>query len=236
MIGLWAPRIVPRALPRMYPRAFSSARYSLKQQEQSEAPVGAMPSAHAYPFATHVKSRSHAVPPSDSIRAPPPKVKDMTRGVMQRVDSQLTMERDPDERIARLFSRRSPDCIPPGSIIMVESYLNSSRTSTTTFAGVLIAVRRAGIATTFLLRTIAHKLGVEMRYHAYSPMIKDIKVLQAATADKRQPGLTRTRRAKLYYMRRNDDRRVLSVANVVKQYRAAQMQEHKSSTESRKRS
>ena len=67
-------------------------------------------------------------------------------------------------------------------------------------------------------------------------MIKDIKVLQAANADKRQPGLTRTRRAKLYYMRRNDDRRVLSVANVVKQYRAAQMQEHKSSTESRKRS
>ena len=163
-------------------------------------------------------------------------VKDMTRGVMQRVDSQLTMERDPDERIARLFSRRSPDCIPPGSIVMVESYLNSSKTSTTTFAGVLIAVRRAGIATTFLLRTIAHKLGVEMRYHAYSPMIKEIKVLQAANADKRQPGLTRTRRAKLYYMRRNDDRRVLSVANVVKQYRAAQMQEHKSSTESRKRS
>ena len=231
---MWAPRIVPRALPRMYPRAFSSARYSLKQQEQSEAPVDAMPDAPVYPFATHVKCRSHAVPPSVSIRAPPPKVKDMSRGVMQRVDSQLTMERDPDERIARLFSRRSPDCIPPGSIIMVESYLNSSKTSTTTFAGVLIAVRRAGIATTFLLRTIAHKLGVEMRYHAYSPMIKDIKVLQAATADKRQPGLTRTRRAKLYYMRRNDDRRVLSVANVVKQYRAAQMKEHKSSTEARK--
>lgn len=229
------PRIVPRALSRMSSRAFSSTRCFSKQQEQSEAPADVSPEAPAYPFATHVKSRSHAVPLPDSIRAPPPKVKNMARGVMQRVDSQLTMERDPDERIARLFSRRSPDCIPPGSIVMVESYLNSSKTSTTTFAGVLIAVHRAGIATTFLLRTIAHKLGVEMRYHAYSPMIKEIEVLQAANADKRQPGLTRTRRAKLYYMRRNDDRRVLSVANVVKQYRAAQMQEHMSTRETRMR-
>ena len=40
-----------------------------------------------------------------------------------------------------------------------------------------------------------------MRFHAYSPMIKDIKVLQRADAKKRQPGLTRTRRAKLYYLR-----------------------------------
>lgn len=158
----------------------------------------------------------------NSVRAPPPQVKHNSRGVMPRVDAQLTTEMDPDEKIARLFSRRSPDCIPPGSIVMVESYLSAARTSTTTFAGVLIAVRRAGIATTFLLRTIAHKLGVEMRFHAYSPMIKEIRVIQRADAKKGQPGLLRTRRAKLYYMRRKEDRRVNSVASIVKQYRLAE--------------
>ena len=127
------------------------------------------------------------------------------------------------------------DSIPPGSIVMVESYLSAGRSSTTTFAGVLIAVRRAGIATTFLLRTIAHKLGVEMRFHAYSPMIKDIKVIQRADAKKGQPGLLRTRRAKLYYMRRNEDRRVGSVGNVVKQYRAAEQKRADASNASSRR-
>lgn len=144
---------------------------------------------------------------------------------MSRVDSHLTTELDPDEKIARLFSRRSPECVPPGSIVLVESFLTPARTNTTTFSGVLIAVRRAGVATTFVLRTIAHKLGVEARFHAYSPMIKAIRVIQRAEARKGERGLLRTRRAKLYYMRRRDDRRVNSVANIVKQFRASELQQ-----------
>ncbi|WFD41546.1 hypothetical protein MPSI1_000177 [Malassezia psittaci] len=151
--------------------------------------------------------------------------KHISRGVMRRVDAHLTAEIDPDEKIGRLFSRRSPECVPPGSILMVESYLSANKSNTTSFSGVLIAVRRAGIATTFVLRAIAHKLGVEARFHAYSPMIKNITVIQRAEARKGERGLLRTRRSKLYYLRRRDDRRVNSVANVVKQYRASQIQQ-----------
>ena len=222
--GRAVPRLArTRASGNWHTRALTST--PCRAEQAPSTPTGS-----AYPFATHVVARSHVVPRSNSVRAPPPDVKHLSRGVMPRVDSQLTTEMDPDERIARLFSRQSPDCIPPGSIVMVESYLNNAKTSSTTFSGVLIAVRRSGIATTFVLRAIAHKLGVEMRFHAYSPMIKDIKVLQRADAKKRQPGLTRTRRAKLYYMRRKDDRRVASVANVVKQYRAAVLQQKGSSS------
>lgn len=181
--------------------------------------------APAYPFASHVVTRSHAAPREDSVRAAPPTPRHPSRGVMPRVDSHLTTEIDPDEKIARLFSRRSPECVPPGSIMLVESYLSASKTNTTTFSGVLIAVRRAGIATTFLLRTIAHKLGVEARFFAYSPMIKDIRVIQRADARKGERGLLRTRRAKLYYMRRRDDRRENSVAHVVKQFRSNELQQ-----------
>lgn len=227
LVARAAARVAPVAgLPRAAVRTMASTaarRGEAPEQEQGAFDKRLTPAtAPAYPFASHIVMRSHAAPKADSVRASPPQVKHNSRGVMPRVDAQLTAELDPDEKIARLFSRRSPDCIPPGSIVMVESYLSAARTSTTTFAGVLIAVRRAGIATTFLLRTIAHKLGVEMRFHAYSPMIKDIKVIQRANAKKGQPGLLRTRRAKLYYMRRSEDRRVNSVANVVKQYRAAE--------------
>lgn len=181
--------------------------------------------AAAYPYAAHIVTRSHQEPRADSVRPPPQQTNHPSRGVMRRVDGHLTAELDPDEKIARLFSRRSPECVPAGSVLLVESYLSASRTNTTTFAGVLIAVRRAGVATTFVLRTIAHKLGVEARFHAYSPMIKEIRVIQRAEARKGERGLLRVRQAKPYYLRRRDDRRVNAVANIVKQFRASEMQQ-----------
>ena len=242
LVARAAARVAPVVgSPRAAVRSISSTAARLEQAPDHEQGTCRESSrltpaaASAYPFASHIVTRSHVAPKADSVRAPPPQVKHSSRGVMPRVDAQLTAELDPDEKIARLFSRRSPECIPPGSIVMVESYLSAGRSSTTTFAGVLIAVRRAGIATTFLLRTIAHKLGVEMRFHAYSPMIKDIKVIQRADAKKGQPGLLRTRRAKLYYMRRNEDRRVGSVGNVVKQYRAAEQKKADASNASSRR-
>ena len=211
--------------------AASTSRLESDQGTLLTLRIATDPAAPAYPFAQHVVTCTHSAHPENSVRAPPPQVNHPSRGVMPRVDAQLTSEIDPDERIARLFSRRSPECVPPGSIMMVESYLTPAKTSTTTFAGVLIAVRRAGIATSFVLRTIAHKLGVEMNFSAYSPMIKDIRVIERADARKGERGLLRTRQAKPYYMRRRDDRRVNSVANVVKQFRAAEL--HRADGEAR---
>ena len=88
----------------------------------------------------------------------------------------------------------------------------------------LLAVRRSGVATSFVLRNNTHKLGVEARFNAYSPAIKQIRVIQRADARKgdRSSGLLRTRRAKPYYMRHRIDRRVNSVASIVKQFKAAE--------------
>ena len=179
-------------------------------------------SANTYPFATNVVTRSHAPFPENGLRPAPPKTKHPARGVMARVDAQLTQQLDPNEEIARLFSRRSPEAVRPGSIVLVETWLSANKTTSTTFAGVLIAIRRAGVATSFVLRNLAHKLGVEVRFSAYSPMIKHIRVIQRADLRKGEngPGITRARRAKLYYMSRRVDRRVNSVAGVMKQFRA----------------
>lgn len=204
----------------------------------TSAPLRAEADAESpYPFASNVVVRSQAERPADSVRAPPPPVKHRARGVMPRVDSQLTAERDPNEEIARLFSRRSPECVPAGSILLVESWLNPGHTSFSSFSGVLISVKRAGVATSFVLRNIAHKLGVEVRFQAYSPAIKQIRVIQRADARKgeRSSGLLRTRRAKLYYMRRRADRRVNAVAGIVKQHKAVEMQREAAATKSSKK-
>lgn len=210
-----AMRAVARAIN---VRAFSTARPLAEAK-------------NTYPFATDVVTRSHTPFPQNSLRAAPPATKHPARGVMARLDAQLTQQLDPNEDIARLFSRRSPEAVRPGSIMLVETWLSASKTTSTSFAGVLIAIRRAGVATSFVLRNLAHKLGVEVRFSAYSPMIKQIRVIQRADLRKGEsgPGITRARRAKLYYMSRRVDRRVNSVAGVVKQFRAAeQAQESKS--------
>lgn len=218
---LVARRALASVAPRVLPAPVGVRMLSMTPRRADEADAAPAP---AYPFARHVVTRAHAVQPADTLRSPSPAVKHSSRAIMPRVDAQLTSELDPNEDIAKLFSRRSPDCVLPGSVLMVETYLSPARTSATTFSGVLIAVRRAGVATTFVLRTIAAKLGVEMRFHAYSPMIKSIKVIQRADAKKGEPGLRRARRAKLYYMRRSEDRRVNSVAGIMKQHRAAEVQ------------
>jgi ribosomal protein L19 len=82
----------------------------------------------------------------------------------------------------RLFSKRNPYRALPGSILQVTSYSNAARTSTTSFSGQLIAVKRGGVDTSFRLRALLARTGVEIRYNAASNLIHDIKVI--ARADK----------------------------------------------------
>ncbi|CAO3593453.1 unnamed protein product [Absidia cylindrospora] len=51
-----------------------------------------------------------------------------------------------------------------------------------------------GIDTSFTLRNIVMRVGVEQRYSLYSPLLHSIKVLQ-------QPNEMKVRRAKLFYLR-----------------------------------
>ena len=59
------------------------------------------------------------------------------------------------------------------------------------FEGVVIAVRRNGLSTSFVVRKVSFGYGVERIFPMYSPMIESIERIKRG----------RVRRAKLYYLR-----------------------------------
>lgn len=147
---------------------------------------------------------------------------------MPLANSDLRAQFDPSGRLTGLFARGSPTCIPPGSVVVVETWTSGAKTGFSSFSGVLLGIRRRGTSTSFVLRNIVLKLGVEMRFSLYSPLLKDVRVIQRATAGKNDKSgrLRRTRRAKLYYLR-NDDRKLAGIGNVIKQQRALEEQREK---------
>ncbi|KAK0537236.1 hypothetical protein OC842_001693 [Tilletia horrida] len=148
--------------------------------------------------------------------------KSIYRGVLPRVFETLRTQLDPAHTRTALVDRQSVEQLPPGSVLTIETWTSTAQRGSSSFSGVLIGIRRRGLATSLVLRTlVANKLGVEMRYSLYSPLIKQIKIVARAEASKRQQGLRRTRRAKLYYLRR-DDRRLNAVASMVKAQRQAE--------------
>ncbi|KAI9347106.1 50S ribosomal protein L19 [Pilaira anomala] len=93
-----------------------------------------------------------------------------------------------------LFSKTNAQGVKPGSIVLVETLNGPGETTSSTFMGVCISIRRKGIDTNFTLRNIVMRIGVEQRYSLYSPLLKSIKVMQ-------KPNEIKFRRAKLWYLR-----------------------------------
>jgi large subunit ribosomal protein L19 len=93
-----------------------------------------------------------------------------------------------------LFSRRSPNQLMPGSVVTV-----TLEHAPNAFTGVLMSIRRRGVDTSFVLRNIVQRTGVEMQFFVNSPHLKDIKVEQ-------KPPKGRMRRAKLFYLRTSPDK------------------------------
>jgi large subunit ribosomal protein L19 len=71
------------------------------------------------------------------------------------------------------------------------------------FSGVMLAVRRRGVDTSFVLRNIIHGTGVEMQFFVNSPHLKDIQVLRDHSGKR---GGRSVRRAKLYYLRNSPEK------------------------------
>jgi large subunit ribosomal protein L19 len=59
------------------------------------------------------------------------------------------------------------------------------------FEGVVIAIRRKGVGSSFTVRKVSSGYGVERIFPLFSPIIEDIQVVKKG----------RVRRAKLYYLR-----------------------------------
>jgi large subunit ribosomal protein L19 len=101
--------------------------------------------------------------------------------------------------IGTLFSRTHPECVRPGSVLTV-----NLTHAPTTFSGVLISMRRRGPDTSFVLRNVVQRTGVEMQFFVNSPHVKEIIVVsRPADGKKKRKGL---RTAKLFYLRDSPER------------------------------
>ena len=104
------------------------------------------------------------------------------------------------EMVDVLFSRRHPQRLQPGSILTAHT-----QQPPYSFSGVLISVRRRGPDTSFTLRNVVQRMGVEMQFFVNSPDLKKIQVLRRAGGGGGKAG-RRMRRAKLFYLRHSPDK------------------------------
>ncbi|KAI9286371.1 translation protein SH3-like domain-containing protein [Umbelopsis sp. AD052] len=165
--------------------------------------------------ATEAAAPKYTAPASIQVpteQFPAPKV---TRKNLIDVVSQEQVQRANVDGRMELFSRKNPNRIHPGSVLLVETLNSKAKESTSTFMGVVIAIRRKGLETTFTLRNLVMKVGVEQRFALYSPMLKSIKVLQPAGSKD-----TKFRRAKLFYLRDQPGKAFQSLQSLWKQEQA----------------
>ncbi|KAH6914835.1 hypothetical protein BKA70DRAFT_1510445 [Coprinopsis sp. MPI-PUGE-AT-0042] len=142
----------------------------------------------SYPF-----SKTALTPPPTTPNPVPNESLLKGKGLMDHLRKTLPTP-EKQALINKFFSRRSPDQLRPGSIVTV-----LQDQAPTQFTGVLIAVRRRGQDTSFRLRNVIQRTGVEMQFFANSPSLKEIKVV-------RTPPGGRMRRAKLFYLRDSPDK------------------------------
>ncbi|WVQ94741.1 ribosomal protein L19 [Kwoniella sp. CBS 9459] len=119
----------------------------------------------------------------------------------------------PKSQYADLFSRRHPDRIKTGSVITVQQYTDATRKSVSPFSGVLMGIKRGGVDTSFRLRNIVNKTGVEMSFKINSPLIKEIKVVKRAEG--RTGAVRDLRRSKVNYLRERPSL-MTSIAGAIK--------------------
>ena len=96
---------------------------------------------------------------------------------------------------SQLQARKAEYSVPefsPGDTIRINvKVIEGARERIQAFEGVCIAVKSAGINSSFTVRKISYGEGVERVFPLYSPRIDSIEVLRRG----------RVRRAKLYYLR-----------------------------------
>lgn len=119
--------------------------------------------------------------------------------VINHVNNNLNKDYDTHNLLNTFFSRRSAQRLRAGSVVSVMSYADASRTTVAPFSGVLMRVRRRGVDTSFTLRNIVQKTGVEMNFKINSPMIKEVTVVRRARGKK--GAIQDLRRARANFLR-----------------------------------
>ena len=92
---------------------------------------------------------------------------------------------------ARKAEYDAPEFAPGDTVRINVKVVEGTRERVKAFEGVCIAIKRAGINSSFTVRKISYGEGVERVFPLHSPRIDSIEVLRRG----------RVRRAKLYYLR-----------------------------------
>ena len=92
---------------------------------------------------------------------------------------------------ARKAEYDAPEFAPGDTVRINVKVVEGTRERVQAFEGVCIAIKRAGINSSFTVRKISYGEGVERVFPLHSPRIDSIEVLRRG----------RVRRAKLYYLR-----------------------------------
>ena len=94
------------------------------------------------------------------------------------------------EEITRL-NKTIPVFAPGDTVIVNVNVVEGERKRVQAFEGVVIAKRKRGISSSFIVRKMSSGEGVERTFQTYSPLIASIEVKRRGDV----------RRAKLYYLR-----------------------------------
>ena len=94
------------------------------------------------------------------------------------------------EEIARL-GKTIPQFAPGDTVIVNVNVVEGDRKRVQAFEGVVIAKRKRGLNSNFIVRKISSGEGVERTFQTYSPLIASVEVKRRGDV----------RRAKLYYLR-----------------------------------
>jgi len=92
---------------------------------------------------------------------------------------------------AQMQDKQFPDFRPGDTVVVQVSVKEGTRQRLQAYEGVVIARKNKGLNSSFTVRKISHKVGVERTFQLYSPSIKTIEVKRRG----------KVRQAKLYYLR-----------------------------------
>ncbi|KZT26925.1 hypothetical protein NEOLEDRAFT_1155303 [Neolentinus lepideus HHB14362 ss-1] len=151
-------------------------------------------SATPYPF-----SKIAFVRPASTIDQPILESLQKGKGLMPYLQSALVPS-EKQQWIQTLFSKRHPDRLQPGSVVTV-----TTAHAPNTFSGVVLSIRRRGPDTSFVVRNVVQRTGVEMQFFVNSPHLTNIKVVKKPGDGGGRAG-RRTRRAKLFYLRHSPEK------------------------------
>jgi large subunit ribosomal protein L19 len=102
------------------------------------------------------------------------------------------LEQIEQEEIARLTANKSIPAFAPGDTVVVNvNVVEGERKRVQAFEGVVIAIRKRSLSTSFIVRKMSSGEGVERTFALYSPLLASIEVKRRGDV----------RRAKLYYLR-----------------------------------